>query len=456
MLPVKSDGAATDRTSESLPESQPQLQKDDTLRILLIATNRQQRLLSRTEAIPLPIGLAYVAAHLDPSRHTVRVLDLMFSEEPLETTSAAVKEFRPDLVGLSLRNLDNQSYLDPQWALPAAKDVIDTIRSVSTANIVCGGPAFGILPKECFRYLGPDFGLVGDGGETFGQIADRLDQGQSCLDLPGLVYSHGEDIVVGQTAASSSFLKSPRLEDLDMARYVKAGFGMGIVTKLGDFSQSTVSGDKWRIIRPPEDVVREVVEMKERFGMQKVFFIDSGFNIPTDHARSLCQMLIDADLNIIWNTPLAAVPEFCEPDLLSTMVQAGCSLVLMNGVRADEEGDGDLHSRLESLKSVCRHCEEAGLRYTISQYFGEIGETEETFETKLGLLRSLNPAVADLRVGVRILPGTPEAKAAIESGQLESEDQLLPPTFYIEESVKPWLADRLVTEVEKHARWNVI
>ena len=51
------------------------------MRVLLIATNRHERLMSRMDARPMPIGLAYVAGHLDPSRHTTKVLDLMFSDD---------------------------------------------------------------------------------------------------------------------------------------------------------------------------------------------------------------------------------------------------------------------------------------------------------------------------------------------------------------------------------------
>ena len=130
------------------------------MRILLIATNRHNRLVSRMNAQPLPIGMAYVAGHLDPDRHQLKVLDLMFSEDYLSEVEEAVEEFRPELVGLSIRNLSNHSYLDPQWALPITKNVIDKIRESSTAPIVCGGPAFSLLPKECFDYLdaGPGAG----------------------------------------------------------------------------------------------------------------------------------------------------------------------------------------------------------------------------------------------------------------------------------------------------------
>jgi hypothetical protein len=117
------------------------------MRILLIATNRHRRLMSRMNAQPVPIGLAYIAGHLDPQRHQLKVLDLMFSEDYLSDTTSTVKEFQPDLVGISLRNLDNSSYMDPQWALPTTREVILQLRSVTSAPIVCGGPAFSLLPK---------------------------------------------------------------------------------------------------------------------------------------------------------------------------------------------------------------------------------------------------------------------------------------------------------------------
>ena len=158
------------------------------MRVVLIATNRHGRLMSRMDARPLPIGLAYVAGHLDPLLHTTKVLDLMFSEDYQADVAAIVKNFKPDLVGLSLRNLDNGSYLDPQWALPITKEVTENIRSISNATIVCGGPAFSILPRECFAYIEPDVGVVGDGGETFAVLADRLEASQSYRGLPGLIY----------------------------------------------------------------------------------------------------------------------------------------------------------------------------------------------------------------------------------------------------------------------------
>ena len=429
------------------------------MRILLIATNRHGRLMSRMNAQPLPIGMAYVAGHLDPEKHTTKMLDLMFAEDYLAQVSATLREFQPDLVGISLRNLDNGSYLDNQWALPITKEVIALVHQNSRATVVCGGPAFSILPRECYAFVEPDLGIAGDGGETFAELASRLESGVPYHDLSGLVYRDGENIIFNGARSSSAFQKPPRLDGLEMDKYRQAGFGIGVVTKLGSFhypkSGTEVAEDQgdWRVIRPIQEVVAEVRELERRFELRKVFFIDNGFNVPMDHAKTLCNALIDADLGVHWNTCFA--PFSCDAELVGLMKRAGCSLVLMGGMTGDPDEGMPLGDGLERLHQVCDTCEEGGLHYTISQNFGGPGETRESVDQKLAFLRGINPALANLRVGVRMLPGSNIAAQARAEGLVEDEAELIKPTFYLAEPVRDWLVDYLKAEASQHPRWNV-
>ncbi len=252
----------------------------------------------------------------------------------------------------------------------------------------------------------------------------------------------------------------PRLEDLDLVRYQQAGFGIGVVTKLGDFwypvagSPQSVDDGAWRVIRPVQDVVEEVQSMERRLGLRKVFFIDNGFNIPLDHAKSLCRALIQADLRLHWNTVLA--PHACDGELIGLMNEAGCALVLMGGRGIDGRDATALAQRLEEVERVCRLCEEGDLHYTISQGFGEHGETKESVDEKLAFLRRLHPALANLRVGVRIMPGTAEATLTLSEVTIADEAELIRPVFYVAEPVREWLVERLQAQAEGKARWNVM
>ena len=430
------------------------------MRVLLIATNRHDRLVSRMNAQPLPIGLAYIAGAFAASRHEVKTLDLMFSEDPLDDVQQAVQEFQPALVGLSIRNLSNQSYLDPQWALPFSKAVIDKIRALTSTTIVCGGPAFSILPKAIFAYMDPDLGLAGDAAETFVQLADSLESDTSYANLPGVVYRQGGEVIFNGTRCASAFTSPPRLDDLDMQKYAQAGFGIGVLTKLGGFyyptsgSQVEVDQAAWRVIRPIDAVVQDVRDMQQRYGLQKVFFIDSGFNVPLSHAKGLCRALLAADVKVRWNTALA--PFGCDQELIGLMKQAGCALVLMGNMRGDPHDRAGLGDRIVPMLETCHLCEEQDLHYTLSVAFGEPGETRDTVEEKLNFLRSIKPALANLRIGVNILPGTAIAAKAVAEGRIADEAELIKPTFYLAESVRDWIVDYLQAEKAKHPRWNLV
>ena len=430
------------------------------MRILLIATNKHQRLMSRMNAFPAPIGLAYIAGYLDPERHDVKILDLMFSEDYLDETERVVREFKPDLIGISLRNLDNVSYMDPQWTLPGTKEVIDKVRSITEAPIVCGGPGFSLLPEACFDYLEPDLGVAGDGGESFAQLAEAMESGETYLNMPGLVYRDVSGSIVRQGLAYSEFSKPPRLDQLDMARYEKAGFGIGVVTKLGNaFSNSIIAENdtrSWRVLRPIEDVIDDIRDLQDRYNLRKIFFIDSGFNVPLPYAKALCRSIMDADLKVHWNSYLAPVPESCDDEVLELMREAGSGLVIVTNKTKEDTERFSLESRLAPLREVCQRCDRIGINYTVSQSFGEPVETRETVEAKLAFLNEIEPALANLRVGVRIRPDSPTADAAIKEGIIKDESDLIAPSFYIAEPVRDWIVDRLKVEAEANPRWNVV
>ena len=417
------------------------------MKVLLIATNRHGRYMNNLQAQPLPLGLAYIAGYLDPERHSTRMLDLMFADDYLNEVESAVKDFQPDMVGLSMRNLDNGSNLNPSSVLPITKAVTDLVRSISQATIVCGGPAFSILPVECFNLIGPDLGITGGGGDSFSDLADRLERGTSYKDLPGLVYREDGKTTVIEQQSTSGVMKPPRLEDLDLGRYAEAGFGIGVITKW--FGNQSAEKN----LRPIPEVIAEVKDLGQRLGLSKFFFIANGFNIPPDNAKLFCQALIDADLKLEWNTGL--VPESCDRELIDLMKESGCGLVIIGDLVVDALDLEDLAVRLDHMLQVCRLCEDAGLPYTVGQTFGAPGETRETVEQKLDFLRGINPAVANLRVGIRMMPGSKSADQARSEGRVFNDGDLLMPTFYVAKSVEDWIVDHLQAEASHHANWSI-
>ena len=404
---------------------------------------------------PVPIGLAYIAAAVDEGRHETRVLDLMFSDDAAADAERAVRDFSPDLVGLSMRNLDNQSFVNPKWNLPGVREIAERVRRAAPdARIVCGGPAFSILPAECLRYVGADAGIAGDAAEAFAALADRLDNGEDYTDVPGVVYRRADgEIVVSEGRFASEFHRAPRLDLLDMRRYDRSGFGVGVVTKLARAYYPTgdggFDGDDWRV-RQPSEVVSEIAGLNARFGISKIFFIDSGFNIPLERAKKLCRAVIESGVEIRWNSYVRAGGGDLE--LARLMKRSGCSLALM--AESGRGGEG-LRERLDGMDALANVLRAADLPFSLNVGFGEPGETEESVGMKIALLDRAQPSFAALRLGTRILPKTPAARAALREGMIESESDLIKPIFYIDPQARGWLPDRLRAEAARRPRWNL-
>ena len=424
------------------------------MKILLVATNQSDRFMDRMVVRPVPIGLAYIAAAVDEGRHETRVLDLMFSDDAAADAESAVRDFAPDVVGLSMRNLDNQSVMNPKWNLPGVREIVERVRSAARgARIVCGGPAFSILPAECLEYVGADMGIAGDAAEAFATLIDRLDKGEDYTDVPGIVYRRADgEIAVSEGRFASDFHNAPRLDLLDMRRYDRSGFGVGVVTKLARAYYPNLAGgfdgDDWRV-REPSEVVSEIADLNARYGISKIFFIDSGFNIPLEHAKKLCRAVIESGVKIRWNSYVRAGGG--DAELAALMKRSGCSLALMA-----ESGKGEgLRERLDGMEALAGVLRAADLPFSVNVGFGEAGETRETVSLKLAALDKIEPAFAALRLGARILPNTPAARTAMREGLIKSESDLLEPVFYIDPQARGWLPDRLRAEAARRPRWNL-
>jgi hypothetical protein len=63
--------------------------------------------------------------------------------------------------------------------------------------------------------------------------------------------------------------------------------------------------------------------------------------------------------------------------------------------------------------------------------------------------------MANLRVGVSVMPGTEVASIALKEGLIADESELIKPTFYVAEGVRDWIVDYLKEQAAQNPRWNL-
>src|SRR5574337_1585071 len=99
----------------------------------------------------MPIGSCLVAEAAERAGHGVRVLDLMFEGEPLHALESELSKTDLDIVGLSVRNIDNNDMQNPVAFFKGLKPLVETIRSKTRAPVILGGAAVAVMPEELLR-----------------------------------------------------------------------------------------------------------------------------------------------------------------------------------------------------------------------------------------------------------------------------------------------------------------
>ena len=406
-------------------------------RVLLVSTNRE-----RSPQPVIPNGLACVASALDAARHDVQVLDLCFVRDPVRAARAAARRVRPDVIALSVRNIDNSDRVALRHYTPEAAEVLTALREEAPhAATIAGGAAFGVAPGALFQKLGVDYAVAGDGERASVALIGALASGAPLGAIPGVVQRVDDRIVFTPPGEDADLdaLPLPRLDRwIDVRRYERHGAVVPIQTKRGCVykcvycTYRNVEGWGYRL-RNPAAVVDEMVELASTTGMRRVDFVDSTFNSPPGHAMAVCEAIMRSSTKFhleTMNFTPAAAPE----DLLAAMRRAGFSGL---GITAESVSDPVL-ARLEKgfdatrVREVARRVKRAGLRALWILLVGGPGETPATIEETLGFAaeRLADGDAVYATVALRIYPGTTLHRVAVSEGVVGSDDSLLSPTFY--------------------------
>jgi radical SAM superfamily enzyme YgiQ (UPF0313 family) len=153
------------------------------MNVLIINTNRH------TLPVPvMPVGACMVADAAARAGHAVRFLDMAFEKDPLSALPKELRRTSPDVVGLSIRNIDNNDMHNPTCFVKGLRSLIVTIRDMTTARIVLGGAAVSVMPEEIMRYTGVHLAVIGDGEVVFPKLLNALNDISTLHQIPGVAW----------------------------------------------------------------------------------------------------------------------------------------------------------------------------------------------------------------------------------------------------------------------------
>ena len=371
----------------------------------------------------MPFGLCCIASVLESTGgHNVFFLDLCFSTNCEKEIENAIKNFVPDVIGISIRNIDDTGGYDIHFLLEDVKnDVVDYCKKKFSGSIVIGGPSVGISGREMLEYFDLEYAVRGDGEAVMLEFVERIENRQPLEGLKGLIIRRKNTIIQDNEPYriddldALPFPKPQRYLNLD--RYRRFGSPLLIQTKRGCAlscsycTYNKIEGHKYRLINPGRIADGIEILVKET-GFNHIEFADSIFNIPLDHAKNVLREIIRKNLNIRLQT-MGLSPAAVDEELLDLMKSAGFNEV---DIGAESACDEVLQSLSKNFKcadiiNTAHLLKKKNIPVT---WFIMLGAPVETCETMLETLNTMGRIASKwdlvfVSTGIRVYNGAPLA-----------------------------------------------
>jgi radical SAM superfamily enzyme YgiQ (UPF0313 family) len=407
-------------------------------RVLLISANRC------TMPDPVfPLGLAYLNAALRRAGHQTAWLDRLVNTNRLAET---LERFRPDFVGISLRNIDDVLIRQREVFYDELVALKTTIRQHTSVPIILGGSGFSIFPERLLEFSGAGFGIVGEGETGLVKLIEALNDGGDFAGIPGLVFRKGGKICVNPPAPAPMDLELTEADvPVELVKhYLAASRTLNLQTQRGCHflccycTYPLIEGRNHR--RRPPELVASNLERLQRHGAKFVFIVDSVFNSTPRHVMETCEAILRRGVKLSWGCFLR--PQGLTAELMDLMARAGLTHVEFG---TDSFSDTTLvaYQKYFTFEDVLISSELARQRNVEYCHFlisGGPGETEATLEESFKNSLRLKNTVIMAVVGMRIYPGTPLFKLAVAEGRTSSDADLLAPVYYL----APGLTEEMV------------
>ncbi|HZE88504.1 MAG TPA: radical SAM protein [Verrucomicrobiae bacterium] len=393
-----------------------------------------------------PIGISYIAALLEREGYEAGIIDAVvegyYHEEPIgdniiryglsfDEITRRVAEFKPDLVGVS--NLFSSS----------AEDSIRVCTAIKAAGrdivTMIGGPHPSAIPEHPLASPDVDFAMLGEGEIPTMSLVRALEKGDENL-LEGVAFIKDGKMVRAERKKYVEDLDSlpfPARHLLPMDKYLAISNAY-LTTRRTPFTPMITSrgcpakctfcpvhaawGKQWRA-RSPENVIAEIDELVNKYGIREIHFDDDNITLDKARAMKLFQMMIDRKYDLIWTAPSGIALWALDDELIEKMAESGCYKLFM----AIESGDEYVLKhiirkplKLKNVLPLAKKIRQMGIEMEAFFVVGMPGETREQLRQTFRFARELD-ADNTLYFYANPIPGSPLYDESLKHQYLSKE-----------------------------------
>lgn len=363
------------------------------------------------------LGLGYLASALQNRGHAVSYLDCLKEKIGPNEWRMFLQEGQYNLVGIQMYSY---TYNVVKAMLKAAKETLTRVITV------VGGPHANAIPEETLADNPEiDFVIHGEGETALPDLVDRLqfNNASGLASVANLAWRNNGHIELNpkcylenldEISAPAWNLMNPRSYPilshglLNRAHPIAPIFATRGCPYACTFCSSRLNmGQKIRK-RSPAKIVDEIEMLVKEYGVKEIHFEDDNFTFYKDFTASVCQEIIDRNLEIFWACPNGVRLDSLDAELLGLMERSGCYSFAV-GIESGSERVLQLMKKGISARRIRQKirliAQNTHIKMTGFVIFGFPGETEEDLKETEDLV--LQEPLHRLAVGPFIpLPGT--------------------------------------------------
>ncbi len=342
-----------------------------------------------------PLGILYISAYLDEQEIVHSVFDSTFSSEA--EWMSYVSEEKPGVIAF---------YVNLMTKVKIIK-LINNMRNsdaFSNTKIVLGGPDI-TYNKEKYLETGADFLIIGEGEETFAELAGALKNDTPLSSINGLVFKADGVLVQNPPRIKIKNIDElplpnrhlfPIQKYLDTWKNAHGQSALNVSTQRGcpytcKWCSTAVYGQSYRR-RSPEKVVEELKQLTEAYQPDSFWFVDDVFTVSHKWMRGFAEAMEVANLKVRYECITRA--ERMNEEIIDILKKTGCHRVWIGAESGSQKIIDAMDRRVdvEVVKNQLIATREAGIE---TGTFIMVGYPGETYDDILETANYLESALPD-------------------------------------------------------------
>ncbi|MFH1317465.1 MAG: radical SAM protein [Candidatus Omnitrophota bacterium] len=373
-------------------------------------------------------------SYLNKAGIKAEILYPKISRDSLQTLIKKILEFKPSVVGLG--GLFNDRFI--------IKKIIEALGPYrKNFKIVIGGNLVTPIPEYMVDKLSADIGVIGEGEIIFTKLVEKILEDKDFSGIGGLAFKEDDKVIFtgqGEYIKDLNELPSLNYEKIPMEYFVSVYKFYKNITRNNIFTPSSRLGavftgrgclyecnfcyhfNTLRLLKIPA-IILQMKELKERFSINMVRFLDDLTLVNKKRTLEFCQALLKEKLNLKYI--VSAHFNCLDKEMVIALKESGCVQIALGLESGSQEVLNRINKgvKVEQIRQGLELLRKYRINWNGGIQVGQLGETKNDVKKTKNLFYPYISELATVSAAITTpYPGSPLYNYGLKSGLIKDNE----------------------------------